>query len=37
MILEEISVIDAPSGDEMLAWAAGGALATIAIGLLFCS
>lgn len=37
MILEEINVIDAPSAAEMLGWAAAGAVATVGIGLLFCS
>lgn len=37
MTIEELDTIDAPSGNEMLGWAAIGAAATIGIGLLFCS
>lgn len=37
MILEEVTTVDAPSAASVLGWAAVGALATVGVGLLFCS
>jgi hypothetical protein len=37
MIMEEISVIDAPTDGEFWAGVAGATLVTVGVGLLFCS
>lgn len=37
MILEEINIVDAPSGTSVLLYGLGAAAVTVGIGLLFCS